>query len=186
MKKFIVIFSATLFVFFFLISPAFANQANPEEVLKEKINQIVLILDDPSKKEEIFLIVKSIFDFDEISKRALAQKWKTFSCEEQEEFVRGFSRKLFDVYYKKVSGNSSASEIFFLGQRMKKDTSEVSTKIVRGGVETPVAYRMKLSDDGQWKVYDVIIEGVSLVANYRAQLSPMKSTDIMAQIMAVE
>lgn len=186
MKKSSFFISVIIFVFFYLISSAFATTTDPEEVLKEKIDQIVLLLDDPSKKEEVFLIVKSIFDFDEISKRALAQKWKTFSPKDRENFVCGFSRKLFEVYYKKVSGNSSASEIFFLGQRMKKDTSEVSTKIVRGGIETPVAYRMKLSDDGQWKVYDVIIEGVSLVANYRAQLSPMKSTDIMAQIMTVE
>ncbi|MCK9379135.1 MAG: ABC transporter substrate-binding protein [Candidatus Moranbacteria bacterium] len=186
MKKLFLAGISAVFFIFFSFSSCSADSAEPMEILKEKIEAIVLILDDSTKKEDVFIIVESVFDFNEISKRALGAKWGTLSPEDQENFVHGFSRKIFEAYYEKISGKSSTSEIIFLGQRTKNGIYNVSTKIVRNQIEIPIAYRMRLSANGQWKIYDIVIGGVSLVANYRSQLNSMSSTDIMAKITKAE
>jgi len=175
MKKHL--FSCGFFLFIFLFSGAIAFATEPAEQILKGIEDVRLILkaekSDEQKRTEIFAIVEAMFDFTETSKRALALKWKQLSVAEQDIFVQGFSRKLFDVYYAKVAGSADGYEVVLGGQRVSGLRAEVETKILRNKLEIPVIYVMKRDDSGCWRVYDVVIEGVSMVSNYRVQFNAL-------------
>jgi len=99
----------------------------------------------------------------------LARNWKKFSPKEQNEFVDVFSEFLGNIYVDKIQGEFHNEKIAYLNQKIvKKTRAMVRTNILRESLEIPVDYKMKLFG-GEWKIYDVNIEGVSLVKNYRIQ-----------------
>jgi len=146
----------------------------PIDQLHDSVDQILAILrrDVPGeqwvvKKEEIVSIVKSRFDADELAQRVLALNWKSRTVQEKEQFVSLFSQVLETTYINRLKSYSD-EEVTFKKQIVNNDKAVVYSEIVKNNQEIPIVYRVK-DNKGQWLIYDIIIEGVSLVQNYRQQ-----------------
>jgi phospholipid transport system substrate-binding protein len=184
---------AVLMPLMMLIIPAPALSAEPMDVLKPPINAVIKILNDPQYKKDgtqsaqrdaIWKTVKGIFDFNEIARRAVARNWSKFSEAEKKDFTEIFSQFLGNTYIDKVQGEYHNEKIVYLGEDLYADTyAEVRTQIVRESLQIPVNYRMMKESDGQWKVYDVIVEGISLVKNYRVQFASILRKETPEQLI---
>ena len=149
----------------------------PAEQLSARIDQVLRILEDPALKpaeraEErraaIRRVAHDIFDFEELARRSLGRHWQARTPEERDEFVRLLGHLLERAYLGKLE-LYNGERIVLLGDSVDGDLATVRTRVVtRQGTEIPVDYRMLRRGDG-WRAYDVTIEGVSLVANYRSQ-----------------
>ncbi len=176
-----------------LVFPAAALATEPMAVVKTPIDTVIAILNDPqykvagtksAQRDEIWKIVKPMFDFEEIAKRAVARSWSDFVAAEKAAFIDVFAQFLGNTYIDKIQGEYHNEQIVYLGQDFYSDSyAEVKTQIVRETLQIPVNYRMLKNGDGQWKVYDIIVEGVSLVKNYRTQFASILSKDKPAQLI---
>ena len=175
-----------------LAGTAIAAPPEPLEAIKGPIDTVITILNDPvykdenlksDQREKIWQSVSDIFDFDEISMRAVARNWKKFTPEEQKEFSVVFSKFLGNTYVDKIQGEFHNEEIVYVSQEIvKEDRALAKTLIKRETIEIPVDYRLKLMD-GQWRVYDVAVEGISLVKNYRTQFSQLLKKESPAELI---
>jgi phospholipid transport system substrate-binding protein len=130
------------------------------------------------RRAEILTIVDEYFDFSEMAKRALGRPWKDQSPEKQKEFVSLFKQLLFNTYVDRVETYTGSNEkVVYDVQEVKGDYAFVKTRIVNyQDTDVAVDYRLK-EEKGNWKVYDVIVEGVSLVSNYRSQFTSILAND---------
>jgi len=153
------------------------GQQDPEAVVKACVDQVIAIVSDPSMKVEekaeerkarLRALFRDLFDFDMISKRVLGRYWRKFSPEEFKEFQELFSKMLEKVYLTKIENYSGEKVVYEAAKQVGRDKYLVNTKIITEDLEIPVAYRLKKRGD-RWVGYDVIVEGVSLVKNYRSQ-----------------
>lgn len=120
------------------------------------------------RTDQIRQIVRELFDFDEISRRALSRYWETISREQQVEFVTLFRNLLERAYLTQIEA-AGGEKITFLGESMDGDAATVRSKVVtRQGTEIPLDYRVHVRD-GRWRIYDVLIQGVSFISSYRTQ-----------------
>lgn len=184
---------ALTLVVLLLVVPGAAVSMEPLAVIKAPIDTVIAILNDPQYKEagtrpaqrdEIWKNVKAMFDFNEISRRAVARNWQDFTDAEKADFTEVFSQFLGNTYIDKIQGEYHNEKIVYLGQDFYSGVyAEVKTHIVRETLEIPVNYRMKQDGDGNWKVYDVIVEGVSLVKNYRTQFASLLRKEKPAQLI---
>jgi phospholipid transport system substrate-binding protein len=152
--------------------------SEPFTILKYKIDKVFTILNDPiysdeTKKAEqhknLWNIVEDAFDFKAISRLTIANNWQDFSSEQQDEFARVFGRFLGNNYLDKIQSGFSNEKVEYVGEDLLSDSKAVvMTNITRNGVKTPINYSMLKTGD-LWKIYDVKIEGVSLLKNYRTQ-----------------
>ena len=176
-----------------LIFPMMAVATEPMAVIKEPVDAVIAILNDPQYKvpgkkrlqrDEIWKTVRPMFDFEEISKRTVARNWKDFSEAEKTAFADVFAQFLGNTYIDKIQGEYHNERIAYIGQDFYSDVyAEVKTQIVREALEIPVDYRMFKNKDGVWKVYDIIVEGVSLVKNYRTQFASILRNKTPAQLI---
>jgi len=151
----------------------------PGKLLMETIDKGFAILKDTSLKGEekvqerrqmLWKEISPIFNFDEMSKRALGQHWKSRTPEEKKEFVELFTTIMKDAYIGKTD-TYSGEKVVIVSEKQDKKYATVQTKIITNkGTEVSVDYNM-LNNPGGWAIYDVIIEGVSLVNNYRSQFN---------------
>jgi phospholipid transport system substrate-binding protein len=125
-------------------------------------------LTQKTKRNKIRAIAQKMFDFTELSRRTLAQNWGKFSPQEQKEFIDLYTSLLEDAYADKILAYSDEKIIFTNEVALSEKTVEVRSIVLRKTAEIPIYYRVMLKDDG-WRVYDVVIEGVSLINNYRTQ-----------------
>ncbi len=162
------------------VVPATAAQAGPaSDQLKLQIDRVMKAIDDPELKKEhraldrrksVRKIAEDIFDFGETAKRSLGRHWLARTAAEREEFVGLFADLLERSYISK-------------GDTPDGDQTIVRTKVItKQGTEVPVDYRMLKKGD-RWLVYDVIIEGVSLVANYRTQFNKIIQTSSFQELV---
>ncbi|MCZ7626241.1 MAG: ABC transporter substrate-binding protein [Candidatus Methylomirabilis sp.] len=152
--------------------------------VKGTVDQVLEILTDPTLKDDrrtkerrakLRQTVLERFDFSEMSKRSMGQHWKERSPEERTEFVGLFTDLLERAYIDRVEGYTG-EQIVYLEERTDGNYSEVRTKIVtKRNQEIPIAYRLQRADS-KWSVYDIVVEGVSLVNNYRTQFSKIIRT----------
>ncbi|HEX7216374.1 MAG TPA: ABC transporter substrate-binding protein [Methylomirabilota bacterium] len=166
------------------IAAAPASAGVPTDQLRGAVERVLKALDDPSLKGQSKLgerrvavrkIANEIFDFAEIAKRSLAQHWQPLSEAQRNEFVGLFADLLERSYISKIE-TYGGEKIQYTAERMDGDYATVSTKIVtKNGTEVPVDYRMVKRAD-HWLVYDVSIEGVSLVSSYRTQFNKIIQT----------
>ena len=164
-------------LFLCLIFPVSAHAGAPLETVKGHVDKAFEVLRDPSlkaesarkvKKERIEAILEKMFDFTELSKRTLAQNWSKFDPGQQKEFVSLYTTLLRDSYIDKIIGYTDEKIVFTNEVELTKNTVEVQSTAQRNTGNVPINYRVILKD-GSWKVYDVVIEGVSLINNYRSQ-----------------
>ncbi len=147
----------------------------PTEQLKVTVDRIIEVLRDKDRPkdqvlEEVADLVRDKFDFWAMSQRTLGVNWRKATREEQEKFVRLFAKLLEDTYRGRIEAYTFNDErVDYVGERILGTRAEVHTILV-ADKETPVSYRMRLKGD-EWLVYDVIIEEVSLISNYRSSYS---------------
>ncbi len=185
--------AGVLAVYVLMIFPAVAVSLEPMATIKAPIDTVIAILNDPqykvkgtksAQRDEIWKNVKPMFNFDEIARRTVARNWSDFNDAEKAAFTDVFAQFLGNTYIDKVQGEYHNEQIVYLGQDFYSDIyAEVKTQIVRETLKIPVNYRMLKGGDGQWKVYDIIVERVSLVKNYRTQFASILSKDKPAQLI---
>jgi phospholipid transport system substrate-binding protein len=171
-----------LLVFFLCSFSVYAGE--PMNVAQISVNKVLDILRDPKLKSEsakeikmqkLRSIYKSMFNEVEFSRRTLARNWDKLNTAQQKEFIDLFEQVLEKTYIDKILSYTN-EKIDFYKEEMKSDKlAEVRTKVITSSQEVPIFYRLILKDGG-WKVYDVVVENVSLVQNYRTQFN-----DILAK-----
>jgi len=159
--------------------------------VKGTVDQIIKILTDPALKGEkkirerrakIRQVVLQRFGFTEMSKRSLGRYWNERTPEERTEFVRLYTDLLERAYIDRIDGYTG-EQVVYLGESIDGDYSEVRSKIVtKRNQEIPIIYRLQLASTN-WEVYDVIVEGVSLVNNYRTQFSKIIRTSSYQELV---
>ena len=157
--------------------PAFgAGEAT--EAMRSTINEVIRILTDEDlnrpemdgeRRRQLEQVIGARFGYEEMAKRTLGKDWTNLSDDERREFVELFKRLLTTTYVNKVEGYSG-EQVVYLVERRKGRYAEVQTKVVSGKVEIPLDYRL-IYKSGDWRVYDVVVDRVSLVKNYRGQFS---------------
>ncbi len=174
-------------VFFILMlclsfSPACLNAAEtgPEMQLKSSIDTLFLVLRDeklkgPEKiqlrRERIADVVFMQFDMERMAKLSLGRGWRGLDAAQRDHFVEDFRKLLAKSYVATIDGYSG-EKISYIKEIIKGDKAEVRTLVIGDSKEIPLNYKLKLKD-GRWLIYDVIIENVSLVRNYRSQFIPI-------------
>lgn len=142
----------------------------PTAQVRKTIDEIIQILqnkdaDRHAKWAQIGKIIDSRFDFQSMSQSVLATNWRTASKTEKRQFVEYFSQYLEDTYRTKIEAYTN-QRVEYVNETIKGDRAVVDTSIVTDSNKIPVSYRLK-NNDGEWFAYDVVIENVSLVNNYR-------------------
>jgi phospholipid transport system substrate-binding protein len=165
------------------VAPAAAGV--PTDQLRGAVERVLKTLDDPALKGEgkagdrrvaVRKIANEIFDFGEIAKRSMARHWQPLSEAQRNEFVGLFADLLERSYISKIE-TYGGEKIQYTAERADGEYATVSTKIItKNGTEVPVDYRMVKRPGDRWLVYDVSIEGVSLVSNYRTQFNKIIQT----------
>lgn len=150
----------------------------PMEAVRETLTQVLRILDDPSLKNPakqaqrrrmLEEIAAGRFDYAEMSKRVLGSYWKPLTETQRKEFVEVYKGFLSDRYAGKIEDYSGRKQdVGYLTERIEGSYAEVRTELRSDKTTLPMDYRL-LVKDGRWSAYDIIIDGVSLVSNYRSQ-----------------
>ncbi|GEM_PF-1050374 len=168
-----------------LANEGLLTNEGPETVLKQCVNKTISILNDPvyknaSEKELLHKVLfnecEPTFDFRALSMGVLGRNWRRFSKKEQNEFIKYFSHLIAQIYFEKLDRKSIKDvSIRYIKTTMLPPTrsgikrADVTSEVTHNGIKTPVIYRMLKRKHGKWKIYDLKIEGVSLVLNYREQ-----------------
>lgn len=167
-----------------LLAVSTASIANPTEVVQGAVEQLVHVLQDPDlgrpcaaerRHLEIRRIVEQLLDFQEMARRSLARHWSERTSQEREQFVRLFAEFLERFYFAKLE-NYAGERIAFTGETVNGKFAMVRSTITTGRKsELSVDYRLHRVGP-RWAVYDIRIQGVSLVSSYRSQFSKIIRT----------
>jgi phospholipid transport system substrate-binding protein len=173
MKKWVA--SATLLIFLMLPFLTFAGV--PLDTVKTNVNSVLEAMRDPKlkgetgkkvKEQRIVAAAEKLFDFVELSKRTLGLNWNKLIPEQRKEFVELYKTILKDAYVDKITAYTNEQVNFTKEVPISENMVEVQSSVVTKTAETPIFYRV-IKKDSDWKVFDVVIEGVSLISNYRTQ-----------------
>ncbi|MDA8127022.1 MAG: ABC transporter substrate-binding protein [Deltaproteobacteria bacterium] len=189
MKKQIVALAILLLL---LVSfPVYAGA--PTDAVRLNVNKGFEVLRDPklkaesareAKKEKLRLIYNNLFDDVEMGKRTLSKNWNNMNTAQRQEFVILFRQVLEKAYIDKILAYSDEKVVFDRETMVSPTQAEVFTKVVTASQEIPISYRVLLKD-GAWKVYDVVIENVSLVLNYRTQFNDILAKNTPEQLLEI-
>ena len=174
-----------LLLFFCLIPVGgHAAEKGPTADLQPILQDLTAVLADKNlkgdehrtaRREKIMSIIKHGFDFREMSKRVLGKTWQDIDDKERDNFTSLMTKLLENVYIGKLESYSGQT-LEFVGETIKEDRGQVSVLLDNGGVKIPIHYIMRKSDL-RWMVYDINIEGVSLVRNYQEQFKAILRKD---------
>jgi phospholipid transport system substrate-binding protein len=172
-------------------APASADAGAPTDQLRSSVDQIVKVLEDPALKADaraearrlaIRKEAQVVFDFGETAKRALGRHWQSLSEKDRQEFTGLFTDLIERAYISKIE-RYSGERIAYAGESVEGGLATVRTRFVtKQGTEIPVDYRMQQRGD-RWLVYDVAVEGVSLINNYRTQFDKIIQTSSYAELV---
>jgi phospholipid transport system substrate-binding protein len=171
----------------FSFNLAAADYSTPMGRVKDTTDRVISILKDQSldreaRWEQIATLIRGGFDFRSMSQSVLATEWKRASEEEQKKFTEFFSQYIEATYRSKIEAYTD-QEIIYKDEVVRGNLGVVETVIIAGGTEIPVNYKLKIND-GNWYAYDVVIEGVSLVANYRSTFAAIVKNEGMDGLMS--
>jgi phospholipid transport system substrate-binding protein len=151
----------------------------PAEQIRTTVEQVSAVLKDPrfrsgdqarERRDRLRKILHASFDFPEMARRALGSQWRRLGPKEQNEFVQLFTELLERAYIDKIESYRH-EPLRYSKEKLDGHFAEVESRIIlRKGEELTILYKLQLSG-GEWKVYDVVVESVSLVNNYRSQFS---------------
>jgi phospholipid transport system substrate-binding protein len=159
------------------LAPVWAAPGPPTEVVKGAVQGVLDILNNPAyqaqkdyRRQLVKQTVDARFDYREMAKRCLGATWSGLSDAQRDDFVQIFAQLLEASYYDKIEKYTQNIRIDYTGEIVDDCYAEVKSVIVRPNDRIPFNFRL-LQGAGGWKVYDVVIEGVSLVSNYRSQFT---------------
>jgi phospholipid transport system substrate-binding protein len=188
MKKQLAALIIILMLFAFAV-PVYAGA--PLDTVKVNVNNVLDVLRNPKlkaesakeiKKEKLRIIYKTMFDENEFSRRTLSRNWSKLNPTEQAEFVKLFEQVLEKSYADKILDYTNEKVEFYKENMLSDTQAEIQSKIITSSKEVPIFYRMILKD-GKWKVYDVVVENVSLVQNYRTQFNDILTKNTPEQLL---
>jgi phospholipid transport system substrate-binding protein len=171
-------------------STAATQPPDPTEQMRPFVDRIVAILTDPElqgeekcikRRQKVMEVASERFDFQEMSKRVLGSTWRTLGKDDQDYFVSLFKRLLEHAYIGKIE-DYSQQKVVFRDQRIRDDRAQVDTDVVDQDIVIAVSYIMLLQGD-IWKVYDIVVEGVSLVRNYMEQFKEILRKEGYASLL---
>ena len=172
-------------------SARLAPAGEPLELVRTAIEKAVQVLKDPKnqpqdKKNEridrLREVLNPIFDYDEMAKRALGSHWRRRTPAEQEEFVKLFRDFLERVYSDKID-LYGGEKVLFGREIMDGDFAQVDSTLIRPkGEEIAVIYKLRRAN-GKWKVYDAVVENISIVNNYRSQFDRVISSSSYEELV---
>jgi phospholipid transport system substrate-binding protein len=159
-----------------------ASAGAPTDQLKAQVDRVLKLMDDPTLKDKpkdkrvaVRRVADDIFDFGETAKRSLGRHWADRTQAERDEFVKLFGDLLERSYISKIE-LYGGEKIQYVGDKVEGEQASVMSKLLtKTNTEVPIEYRM-LKKGERWLVYDVIIEGVSLISNYRTQFNKIIQT----------
>jgi phospholipid transport system substrate-binding protein len=182
-----------LIVAILIVIPLQAYATTAKETVEAGVNKVLKTLGDPAFKAkprdvkitEVGNIIGEVFDFTELSKRTLGREWKKMNGEQQKEFVELFKKLLQDVYADRLLAYTDQKIVFGKESMLKKGRAEVQSNIVLSdGRKVPIFYRLT-NKSGEWKAYDLVIEGVSMVKNYRTQFREILAKDSPEKLLEI-
>lgn len=182
-----------------LAAAAAAPATSPQEVVQSAVTHVLRVLDDaklnapetspPGRldlektRDKIRRIADELFDFNEMARRTLSRHWAARSTAERSEFVRLYTELLKQSYIVRVE-SYAGEKIVYVGNTVEGQSAVVRSKILtKRGTDTALDYRLRLTN-GRWKVDDVLIDGVSLVANYRSEFNHVIQSSSYAALIA--
>ena len=169
-----------LLAFVLAIRPLPVNAGEPNDQLKGTIDSILVILQDVNlkgpenkgpRRAALSKVVSKRFSFKEMSKRSLGKNWKGRTPAEKKEFTSAFKDLIQNSYFTKMESYTD-EKIIYDNERTKGKSSIIKTLVITTkGTEIPIDYRLKQNKKGEWLVYDIVVEGISLISNYRSSFA---------------
>lgn len=168
-----------------------AQAMTPTETIKERVDKALETLSQSSaatpegaeqRRAEIRRVADGLFDFTEMSKRALGKHWAGRTAAERDEFVKLFSELMARAYLGKMD-RYAGEPITYVSERVDGDLATVASKVITAKKsEVPIEYRLRRVSD-RWAVYDIIIDNVSLLGTYRSQFDRIIQTSSFAELL---
>lgn len=160
--------------------------STPKEDISKTVDQVLAVLRDPqikgeARRQKISPLVRARFDFTIMSQYTLGKNWRSATPQERQEFVRLFSDLLEETYIGRVDAYSNESVVYD-DEKIDGERAEVKTHVHSGNVDIPIDYRL-VRKDGEWFVYDVLIEDVSLIKNYRSSYGEIIRKEGFAKLL---
>ncbi len=189
MKRHII--GLSILMFFLSALPVCAGA--PLDTVQKNVNQVLDVLRDPKlkdestkgiKKEKLEAIYERMFDEVELSMRTLGGNWSKLNPVQQQEFTQLYRRVLEKAYIDKLLSYTDEKIVFSKENILSNNQAEVQTKVITSSKEIPIFYKV-IQKDGTWKVYDVVVENVSLVQNYRSQFNSILAKNTPDQLLEI-
>ena len=166
-----------------------AGRSGPLTVVNSSVSRVLTIVrshpadakESGQRRAEIRQAAVELFDFDEMSRRLLGQRWTDATPEEQRDFVVLFTDLLERTYLNTI-GNYRLATITFQGETISGSYAQVQSRMAAGKSEVAIEYRL-VENEGRWAVYDVAVDGVSLISNYRSQFTSILKRMSFAQML---
>lgn len=165
---------------------AYASEHTPSAEVKSAVDSVIALLKDETidhetRRQHLREVIGSKFDFKSMSQSILARNWRKATDDEKQMFIALFSRLLENTYVTAIETYTN-EKVIYPGEKIKGNKALVDTLIVTSSVEIPVSYKLKNKKD-VWRVYDVVIEGVSLVNNYRGSFGSIVKKEGIAGLL---
>jgi phospholipid transport system substrate-binding protein len=180
-----------ILIFFLVVLPVYAGA--PLDQVQTNVNKVLDVLRDPKlkaesakdiKKEKLEAIYEQMFNEDELSRRTLGGNWNKLNAPQQQEFTHLYRQVLEKAYIDKILSYTNEKIVFVKENMLASNQAEVQTKVITSSKEIPIFYRVILKN-GAWKVYDVVVENVSLVQNYRSQFNDILAKNTPDQLLEI-
>ena len=181
----------SILMFFLSTLPVYAGA--PLDTVQTNVNKVLDVLRDPKlkgetakgiKKEKLEAIYGQMFDEVELSMRTLGGNWTKLNPTQQQEFIQLYRQILEKAYIDKLLSYTNEKIVFSKENMLSNNQAEVQTKVITSSKEIPIFYKVILKD-GTWKVYDVVVENVSLVQNYRSQFNSILAKNTPDQLLEI-
>ena len=181
----------SILIFFLSTLPVYAGA--PLDTVQTNVNKVIEVLRDPKlkgesakgiKKEKLEAIYEQMFDEVELSMRTLGGNWTKLNPAQQQEFIQLYRQVLEKAYLDKLLSYTDEKIVFSKENMLSNNQAEVQTKVITSSKEIPIFYRV-IQKDGTWKVYDVVVENVSLVQNYRSQFNSILAKNTPDQLLEI-
>jgi len=165
----------------------------PLNTVQTNVNKVLDVLRDPKlkseaakeiKKKKLRAIYEQMFDDVELGKRTLGRNWNSLSVPQRQEFVILFRQVLEKAYIDKILAYTNEKIVYERETMISGTQAEIQTKVVTASKEVPITYKVILKG-GTWKVYDVVVENISLVMNYRTQFNDILAKNKPEQLLEI-
>ncbi|KRT74955.1 MAG: toluene tolerance protein, putative toluene tolerance protein [Deltaproteobacteria bacterium CSP1-8] len=181
----------SILMFFLSTLPGYAGA--PLDTVQTNVNKVLDVARDPKlkgesakriKKEKLEAIYEQMFDGVELSMRTLGKNWIKINPAQQQEFIQLYRQILEKAYIDKILSYTNEKIVFSKENMLSNNQAEIQTNVITSSKEIPIFYKVILKD-GIWKVYDVVVENVSLVQNYRSQFNSILAKNTPDQLLEI-